>query len=415
MKFTYHIKICAALWAILGAVCLAAAPASAAEPSWWTEQKRTCGLPSNLAYNNWDGKCNSSGGSTSAPSYDDGAAQRAQSAAAAAAAQRQADADRIERLAEEKRKKDAEFIRNRDAAARTLKGSSGAAMNQLKGLSGTDSFGLKGSGFDTGTGLKGLRGSDPVAPETTAASLNGGISGEGRNAGSGSKETCIPSQDPSVVDLCFLGSRSAAIDPWILKGMNPAEREALKASAKNMTEDLLPFDKEIYQAVADMDADPAKTGKQWPGPKNQGSRYLNPLSEPEKVKAYWDAFNAALHAHAEAEAKIVTAARTGSDWRVLRARQDADPKFRQSIEQISRNQENAEGLAQYQTVKKLREFLEKQGGADWADRVKNDKLFAARVVMERDALLKKMDQEISGARAKALKQMTVLVSGWKEK
>jgi hypothetical protein len=36
--------------------------ASAAEPAWWTAQKRSCGLPSNLAYNSWDGKCASAGG-----------------------------------------------------------------------------------------------------------------------------------------------------------------------------------------------------------------------------------------------------------------------------------------------------------------------------------------------------------------
>lgn len=100
----------------------------------------------------------------SAPSYDYGAAQRAQEAAAAAEAerQRQVEAERIERerRAEEKRQKDAAFIRDRDAAANTLKGSTGSAMGQLKGLAGADSSGLKGSGFDSGSELKGLRGSD---------------------------------------------------------------------------------------------------------------------------------------------------------------------------------------------------------------------------------------------------------------
>ncbi|HZQ75039.1 MAG TPA: hypothetical protein VFB08_19155 [Burkholderiales bacterium] len=31
--------------------------ARAAEPAWWTAQKRSCGLPANLVYNSWDGKC----------------------------------------------------------------------------------------------------------------------------------------------------------------------------------------------------------------------------------------------------------------------------------------------------------------------------------------------------------------------
>jgi hypothetical protein len=366
---------------------------------------------------------NNSGGSGNSD-YDYGAAQRAQEAAAAASAaerQRQAEAERIERerLAEEKRKQ-AEFIRGRDSAANSLKGSSGSALGQLKGLAGSDNSGLKGSGFDTGSaGLKELKGSDHGSsqPETTRTSLSGGTSNQGSgNEDSKNKEACRPSQDPSVVDLCFLGAKPAAIDPRMLKGMNPAERTALKTSAKNMAEDLLPFDKEIYQGLADMmGADPTKTGKQWPGPSNPGARYLNPLSEPEKVKAYWEKVNAGLHTHAEAEAKIATATRKGMDWRDLVARQEADPKFMQSKEKIIQNQDKAEGLARHQMFTKFKDFLEKQGGADWPDRIKNDKLFAARMVMEREALFKQMDQEIYGVRAKALQQMTGLVKGWKAK
>ncbi|MBI1912634.1 MAG: hypothetical protein HYS21_11615 [Deltaproteobacteria bacterium] len=162
MKHTYNIKMRMALWAAVGIICFASAPATAGEPAWWTQQKRDCGLPSNLAYNDWDGKCNSTTGITSAPGYDYEAARRAQEAAAAAERQRQQEeADRIEREHQAEIKRQADFIRDRDAAAKTLKGSSGQAMDQLKGLSGTDSSGLKGSGFDTGnTGLKGLRGSD---------------------------------------------------------------------------------------------------------------------------------------------------------------------------------------------------------------------------------------------------------------
>ena len=162
MKRTYHIKMRAAIWSMLGIACLASAPTMAGEPAWWTQQKRDCGLPSNLAYNNWDGKCNSSsGGSTSAPSYDYGAAQRAREAEAERQRQ-QAEAERIERerQAEIKRQQDAAFIRDRDAAASSLKGSSGGALDQLKGIAGSDNSGLKGSGFDnSGSGLKELRGS----------------------------------------------------------------------------------------------------------------------------------------------------------------------------------------------------------------------------------------------------------------
>jgi hypothetical protein len=89
---------------------------------------------------------------------DDGAARRAQEAAAEAERQRQEEADGIERerLAEEKRKKDAEFIRDRNATARTLKGGTiGTAAAPNDG-------GLKGSST-LDTGLKELRGSDRVA------------------------------------------------------------------------------------------------------------------------------------------------------------------------------------------------------------------------------------------------------------
>ena len=135
---------------MLGIACLASAPTMAGEPAWWTQQKRNCGLPSNLAYNNWDGRC----GSTPSGGYRDYEAERrAQEAAAEAERQRQAEVDRIERerLAEEKRKND-EFIRNRDATV--LKGSSGTNTSQLKGISGTDNYGLKGSGTDPGAQLK---------------------------------------------------------------------------------------------------------------------------------------------------------------------------------------------------------------------------------------------------------------------
>lgn len=120
--------------------------------------------------------CSSSSGSrNSSPGYDYGAAQRAREAEAER--QRQAEAERIERerRAEEKRQKDAAFIRDRDAAASTLKGSVGTNTSQLKGLSGTDNYGLKGSGTDAGAQLKSVerhsrdaqsQGKDDIARET---------------------------------------------------------------------------------------------------------------------------------------------------------------------------------------------------------------------------------------------------------
>jgi hypothetical protein len=107
----------------------------------------------------------SPGGGNATPSYDYGAAQRAQEEADAAAKKRQEEADRVERerQAEIKRQKDAKFIRDRDAAATTLKGGIGTTVvpnnGGLKGSSRVDS-GLKGSTVETG--LKELRGSDRV-------------------------------------------------------------------------------------------------------------------------------------------------------------------------------------------------------------------------------------------------------------
>jgi hypothetical protein len=160
MQKAVSIKSRVAPWTMLGIVCLVSTPAFSAEPEWWTQQKRDCNLPSNLAYSSWDGKCSSSPGNSASPP-DNEAARRTQEAAAAAADRQRQQA--IERQAEIKRRNDAEFIRNRDAAASSLKGSSGAAMNELKGLSGSDHSDLKGSGFDSDNGgLIELRGSDRV-------------------------------------------------------------------------------------------------------------------------------------------------------------------------------------------------------------------------------------------------------------
>ena len=160
MKHRCNFRMRAALWAILGTVCFISVP-PVAFGGWEGETMCACPGRHKPLGNNATcedacyGTRSSPGGGNSAPSYDAGAARRAQEAAAERQRQ-QAEAERIERerLAEEKRKKDAEFIRDRDAAANTLKGSSGTNTSQLKGLSGTDNYGLKGSGTDAGAQLK---------------------------------------------------------------------------------------------------------------------------------------------------------------------------------------------------------------------------------------------------------------------
>lgn len=149
MKHTDNLKMRAVSWIMLGIACLASASAMAGS--------RDMGCSPTVANPCPGGSTNggSGGGGYSAPSYDYEAARRAQEAAAERQRQ-QEEADRIERerLAEEKRQKDAAFIRDRDAAANTLKGSSSTNTTQLKGLSGTDNYGLKGSGTDAGAQLK---------------------------------------------------------------------------------------------------------------------------------------------------------------------------------------------------------------------------------------------------------------------
>jgi hypothetical protein len=95
--------------------------------------------------------CASAGSSSpSGPGYDDGSARRDQEAAE----QRRREEVEQERLAAERRKKEehAKWIKDRDEAAGTLKGSSGALHSGLKG---TDSYGgLKGSNTEAAAQLK---------------------------------------------------------------------------------------------------------------------------------------------------------------------------------------------------------------------------------------------------------------------
>lgn len=200
MNHTCHIKIRATLWSMLGVACFAFAP-PVAFGGWVGETMCACpGLAKPLGSNaTCEDACygtQSSTGGNSTPSYDYGAAQRAREAEAER--QRQAEAE----LAAEKRKKEeqeADFIRGRDAAANSLKGSTGSAMDQLKGLAGADNSGLKGSGFDTGnTGLKGLHGSDSVVDNRnepaglgSKSDFKGAIAKPGKPA---------PHTDTSVVD-----------------------------------------------------------------------------------------------------------------------------------------------------------------------------------------------------------------------
>jgi len=135
--------------------------ASASEPQWWTDQKRACNLSPSLAYNDWVRSGSPCNRGNVGNSNDNGAADRARAEAAAAAEeQRRRDAEleqqRIE--ADNKRRMEeianqAKFIDDRDAAASTLRGSTGVATSgrlgnsELRGSSATPE--LRGTNPDT--------------------------------------------------------------------------------------------------------------------------------------------------------------------------------------------------------------------------------------------------------------------------
>lgn len=192
MKFISPCDVRPVVLGVLVNACLVGNAALAAEPAWWTQQKSQCGLPSSLAYNNWDGRCNSAaGGNTALPNFDSERVRRAQEAAAIERQRQQEESERIEqeRLAQEKRNREVRedaFIQDRDAAAKMLKGSPGSALSQLKGISNANSAGLRGSGFESGISssneLKGSGQLDQPTGSKTAA--------------------CPPSRDAMVVDAC---------------------------------------------------------------------------------------------------------------------------------------------------------------------------------------------------------------------
>jgi hypothetical protein len=239
MKYTYCIKMRAVLWAMLGIACFAFAP-PVAFGGWVGETMCACPGMSKPLGNNATcedacyGTRSSTGGGNSTPGYDYGAAERAREAEAERQRQ-QAEADRIERerQAEIKRQKDAAFIRDRDAAANTLKGSTGPAMNQLKGLSGTDNLGLKGSGFDTGsTGLKELRGSSQPASHTDTSVVDSrGVPSGLQKALDNAIASAYSSAPPGVSDRVRKGFQAVMERDW--KVAKAWFQDALKLDSTN--------------------------------------------------------------------------------------------------------------------------------------------------------------------------------------
>ncbi|MGB2751832.1 MAG: hypothetical protein WBC19_07215 [Pyrinomonadaceae bacterium] len=141
-----HIRYAAFLIVVTFAFCVLAPQCPGQEPAWWTKQKKDCGLPSNLAYNSWDGSCpaqsQNTGGTT-----DNGEAGRQRQQRIEEERQRQeAEQKRLEAAKEAKRIADQKvFEKNRDEAAGTLRGSGGNPTIKT-----TTENGLRGSTANTG-------------------------------------------------------------------------------------------------------------------------------------------------------------------------------------------------------------------------------------------------------------------------
>lgn len=115
----------------------------AGEPSWWTEQKRACGLRSNLAYNTWVQNGSPCPGQSrpSTPAHDYEAERRR---IEDQERQRREEEDR-QRQAEERQRKEEEakqkkWEQERDEAGKTLRGSTGtpffSGAGELRGSAG---------------------------------------------------------------------------------------------------------------------------------------------------------------------------------------------------------------------------------------------------------------------------------------
>ncbi len=130
-----------------------------------------CGCPGGMKYQGSAATCEEAcfGTSKQAPAIDY-EAQRREQDAIAERQRHQVEAERKERerQAELKQKRDAEFIRDRDASVSKLKGSSADTKPQLKGLLNTDNFGLKGSNYNTNSKLKAATPNSPSLDKSAA-------------------------------------------------------------------------------------------------------------------------------------------------------------------------------------------------------------------------------------------------------
>ncbi len=327
---------------------------------------------------------NSGGGNNTNNTYNYQLQQQQQQAEQARRAQEEENrSQEAQRRAEEAARRQTEFLRDRDDAASSLKG-----------------------GMDNGSGgLKGM--STPSTSE-----LRDGSSSE--PVQTADKDPCPPSQDSSVVDLCFLGDKPGVIDPRVLKNFTPREKTLVAASTKQLAKATANYTEytrlKMLQDLELLGNLMLPDGKRWPGPANPGQRLYNLDSEPALHQAFLESLGAVAEQHIKAETKIAAPPKPETTGWVVE-RQEADPKFMKTKQRILDTLDLTMIDLHHKSRVDLAAYLDSQG-PDWKERLKSDGLFKAQVSLETQKRLKEMDRKIDDAHKAAFQQMTVLVDRW---
>lgn len=278
----------------VGAFCFTVISANAAEPAWWTKQKKDLGLPPGLAYNDWDGKPGSTARSP---------AVSAQNQAALAVAgqigsyigseihkQLFGDPVRDAQLAAEAQERALAAQRAAELAAAEAEQKKQEDFTRLRGSLKLDSFdgdaggGLVLKGVDVGSSGLGLKlddSDDRPAPKARAAANELGLKlgdddlrpqGTVAVANTTPVNLTLPNTDPMVVD-----ARNVPSGLW--QGMDSAIATAYSDAPPGVSDRV----RKGFQAVMDRDW---KVAKAWfedalnRDPDNAGLKRLVALTQP---------------------------------------------------------------------------------------------------------------------------------------
>jgi hypothetical protein len=332
------------------------------------------------------------------------------------------------RRVEEEAEKQAQYLKERDAATATLKGISSEGTPKMKGI-----------GDVSAPAIRELSSSDPSLLQTD--------------------DPCPPSQSGDVVDLCFLADGPAFLDFAKIKGLTPVEKEASAKDARRLAEDLSVFDREFNEYFTEFagpgikkvvieriegvnpnyteremqeafeeftapeirkmaiqaitqdltkDANTKETPSLWPGPRNPEDRLINPLNDPEKYTEFLKKLEAGADRRAESAAKMAAGKK---DWRTGYDRMSADPQFDKAAKTLIENLELAERKVHSNEVS---DYMQRMENIDphWYKYIMSDKLLAAKASKESASVIKSSDKKTALLRARAMEEMTILVKAW---